>query len=228
MEYLRKLLSNPLSEVKAINLIDIEDEFYNIAQQLFNKYCIKNDTKTFRFAEIECYYYKKNEWEEDWTQVTYPRNKNAGELFFHYSGVDICFQCHVDENNSDNVEFGGILIRSLIEVDDYGRLLKLHAGPQYCANILLNTCNKELPQLNKAKEVKCDLQRTIRFGIEKSAREREEKDDFKLCFYINQFESDLLNWQETSKRIEWKIKEGKYKESKRNYARDRFHNLKLQ
>ena len=54
----------------------------------------------------------------------------------------------------------------------------------------------------------------------------EEKDGFNLCFYINHFESDLLNWNETSKRIDWNIKENKYKESKRNYARDRFNNLK--
>ena len=226
MEHLRKLLSNPLSEVKTKNPIKIEDAFYNIAKHLFNEYCIKNDTKIFRFAEVEFYYYKKDEWDEDWTKVTYPRNKNAGELFFHYSGVDICFQCHINENDNNNVEFGGILIRSLVEVDDNGRLLKLHAGPQYCANLILNTSREQFPKLTKATEFGCDLQRTIRFGIEKSEREREEKDGFNLCFYINHFESDLLNWNETSKRIDWNIKENKYKESKRNYARDRFNNLK--
>ena len=57
MEHLRKLLSNPLSEVKTKNPIKIEDAFYNIAKHLFNEYCIKNDTKIFRFAEVEFYYY---------------------------------------------------------------------------------------------------------------------------------------------------------------------------
>ena len=29
---------------------------------------------------------------------TYKRNKNAGQLFWHYSGVDICFQSYPEDN----------------------------------------------------------------------------------------------------------------------------------
>lgn len=50
MEHLRKLLSNPLSEVKTKNPINIEDAFYNIAKHLFNEYCIKNDT---RYSDLQ-------------------------------------------------------------------------------------------------------------------------------------------------------------------------------
>ena len=221
MEKLRTTLLNPLSGLKSREFKDVENEFSKIAKSLFCNYCIKTDTKIFRFAEIEFYYYKKDLWDQEWNRVTYPRNKDAGELFFHYSGVDICFQTHLDDKGG-YLEFGGILIRSLIELDDNGALQHLHAGPQYCANVMLNSCNCKLPQLDVVDEINCEMKSAVRFGIEKNKREHEEKDEFKLCFYIDQFNSSELNWKEASKRNEWDIKEGRFKFVKRNYARERF------
>ncbi len=225
IEQLKKKLTNPLRGLIPKNLTDVEERFMEIAKNLFENYCLKSDTKAFRFAEIEFYYYKKGgrcnldeEWVEKWNKVTYPRDKNAGELFFHYSGVDICFQSIFKDNN---VEFGGILIRSVLEEDE--ETTKLHAGPQYCANLILNSCVNHLPQLAElevTKRKECELKTAVRFGIDKAEREREEKDDFRLCFYL-----DNLNWEKASERTVWNTKQGEYKERTRNYEKERFSNI---
>ena len=221
MEQLRKRLINPLSSLKSGDIKEIENKFGEIAKRLICKYCIKTDTEIFRFAELEFYYYKKDVWDQEWNGVTYPRNKNIGELFFHYSGVDICFQTHLDDEEG-YVEFGGILIRSLFVLDENRKLQHLHAGPLYCANLMLNSCDNTLPQLDIAEEINCEIKPAVRFGIEKAEREREEKADFKLCFYIDSINDYQLNWKEASKRSVWNVKEGKFVVSKRNYARERF------
>lgn len=224
MEQLKERLTNPLSGFKSRDHKGIESVFSEIANCLICDYCIKTDTKIFRFAEIEFYYFKRGEWDQEWNSVTYPRNKNAGELFFHYSGVDICFQTHLD-GEGGYIDFGGILIRSLIEIDENRRPQQLHAGPQYCANLMLNACNDTLPKLDVAEGINCEIKTAIRFGIEKAEREREEKADFNLCFYIDSINDNQLNWNEASKRNDWNIKEGRFIVAKRNYARERF-NLK--
>lgn len=220
MTQLKKMLINPLTGLEPDNLVDVKNRFKKIAKTLFENYCLKSGNKTFRFAEIEFYYYKKDKWDEEWNKVTYPRNKNAGELFFHYSGADICFQCHFDDNGKDDniVEYGGILIRSVIEED--GDILKLHAGPQYCANLILNSCNNIFPELERAKKIECGLETAVRYGINEKERKLEEDNDFMLCFYL-----DNINWEEASKRIVWDTKQSKYKEMKRNYERERFSNI---
>lgn len=221
MEQLKNKLINPLTGLESSNLKMIENEFSIIANSLICNYCMKADTRIFRFAEIEFYYHMKGVWDQEWNRVTYPRNKNAGELFYHYSGVDICFQTHLD-GEGGYIDFGGILIRSLIEVDENGRPQQLHAGPQYCANLMLNACNETLPKLDVAEGINCRIKTAIRFGIEKAEREREEKADFNLCFYIDSINDNQLNWNEASKRNDWNIKEGRFIVAKRNYARERF------
>ena len=232
MKQIKAKLKNPLSGLGRENMTSLKKRFYDIAKTLFEDYCFKCDTKIFRFAEIEFYYYKKDhsnsiQWDDEWNEETYPRNKDAGELFFHYSGVDICFQCRFDEDGiDDNVEFGGILIRSIIEVDNSDRLIKLHAGPQYCANLMLNSCKNQLPELVKAKHMSFDkLEQTVRFGINCEEKQKEQNDNLELCYYINQFNGVSLKWKTASERFGWDMKNGKYKLLKRNYKRERFKDI---
>ena len=96
---LKDMLTNPFDGVNNTNIQDIQKRCKKIAKMLFNKHGIKCGNKTFRFAEIEFYYYnKEKEWQDKWNTATYYRNKNAGNLFFHYSGVDICFQSDSEKN----------------------------------------------------------------------------------------------------------------------------------
>ena len=112
---------------------DIQTVFEDIAEKLMKKFCLQCDEKKYYFAEVEFYYYDKECFNEEWNWVTYPRtNKKAGDLFFHYSGFDICFDSRFDDG-----KFGGILIRSLKEEND-----TYITGPSVCLLEVLNTCSE--------------------------------------------------------------------------------------
>ena len=159
MEELKKLLTNPFD--KKNDLKGFQDKCKEIAKQLLENYCIKyGEKKYYYFAEIEFYYYDKKKWNEEWNEKTYPRNnKNAGDFFFHYSGVDICFNSKFEEG-----KFGGILIRSL--KDENGNFI---TGPSVCMLEILNTCfeQKMNPSLEKSQNDGCIIceQPIARYGI---------------------------------------------------------------
>ena len=117
----------------------------DIAGELFTSYGIECNNKIFRLAEIEFYYYDSEHYLKDrinhkWQEVTYPRNDyKGGELFYHLSGIDICFD---SQYNEESGRFGGILIRSIKDGD------KIIAGPLNCKDEILNACkNGEMPKL---------------------------------------------------------------------------------
>ena len=117
----------------------------DIAGELFTSYGIECNNKIFRLAEIEFYYYDSEQYLKDpshhkWQEVTYPRNDyKGGELFYHLSGIDICFD---SQYNEESGRFGGILIRSIKDGD------KIIAGPLNCKDEILNACkNGEMPKL---------------------------------------------------------------------------------
>ena len=119
----------------------------DIASKLFNNYGIKCNNKIFRLAEIEFYYYDSEQYLKDpshhkWQEVTYPRNDyKGGELFYHLSGIDICFDSQYKEKSG---KFGGILIRSIKDGE------KIIAGPLNCKDEILNACkNGKMPKLKK-------------------------------------------------------------------------------
>lgn len=230
MEKLIKILENPFANIKQNNAVEINTRCKNIAQMLFDNYCIKCGNKYFRFAEIEFYYYKKEKsgnendtnvinFDAEWNKETYPRNKNAGELFFHYSGVDICFQSHFDDSKKENEdfgEFGGILIRSILDGD------KILAGPLFCANAMLNACKEHLPKLMPADYKKNVLgDNTTRSGID-SDKKQKEGCKFLLCCYATQVDETRLDWTRTAEKISWNTDKGLFIRTTRNYKYDRF------
>jgi hypothetical protein len=92
------------------------------AEKLMNDCCIIKDETDYQIAEIEFYYYSSQHPDI----ITYPRVCSKGLWFFHQSGVDITI-------DSTKVEYGGILIRSIIRQD--GEII---CGPQNCVNELFN------------------------------------------------------------------------------------------
>lgn len=209
------------------NMKLVQEKIRVIAEELFEDYCIKCESggehkdRYFRFAELEFYYYKKGKFDSEWNKVTYPREKNAGELFFHYSGMDICFQSHFDKNDSDKVFFGGMLVRSVFELDENDMII-LHAGPLYVANLVLNSCKNTMPKLVKMSSHKVDLKQTLRYGTSKSATADEIANDLELCFYINQYMGQELNWKLSSEHLGWDMQAEDFKFMKRNYKKQRF------
>ena len=103
-----------------------------LASCIMNNYCIFNGQYHYRPIEIEFYVYKYDEHED---RHVYPRIKNSEDLFFHYSGMDICF-----DSSLDNKCFGGILIRAL-EREEGKQLI---GGPLVCLNEVLNTATGKL------------------------------------------------------------------------------------
>ena len=221
-EELRKKLTNPFDGVKNNNIQGIQDRCNEIAEMLFNQHCIKCGNKTFRFAEIEFYYYKNDEsntnnFNLDWNKETYPRNKDAGEFFFHYSGTDICFQCHFEEKekNDEYGEFGGILIRSLLDGE------KIIAGPLFCSNAILNACKAQMPKLESVDDYKqCKYEKDLRCGISSDEKQKKDKMLF-LCYYVTHVNNKKLTWNVTSERISWNKKIRKFRKTARNYKNER-------
>ena len=102
MDKLIEKLNNPFDGLTKNDIPQIQKRCQEIAELLFKGYGIKCGKRIFQFAEIEFYYYKKevddiHNFDAPWNKETYPRQKNAGDFFFHYSGVDICFQCNFEE-----------------------------------------------------------------------------------------------------------------------------------
>lgn len=206
---IREALQEPLNNLNDKN---VQKTFKKIAENLFNNFCIECGKTKFYFAEIEFYYYDKIRFNAEWNKKTYPRtDKQVGDLFFHYSGVDICF-----DSKFDSGIFGGILIRSL--KDSNGKYI---TGPSVCMLEILNACSKDkkMPELNITKKEKCEIGEPIkRYGIEY------EDDNFvdSLCFYDKKlFEkyTDKNSCKEIFENATWDYNKNATKKITRYYKR---------
>lgn len=181
-EELKGMLENPFGGLKENDLKGFQDKCEEIAEKLLKNYCIQCGEKKYYFAEIEFYYYDKERWNNKWNEKTYPRDKkDAGDFFFHYSGVDICFNSKFDEG-----KFGGILIRSL---KDDGHFI---TGPSVCMLEILNNCSgKTWPILTPSPNQKCEVCKNPiqRYGI----TYKDNQEDKKLCFYDERLKEKLRN-----------------------------------
>lgn len=115
---------------------DFSKKFSEIAKALMTSYCIYNGVYKYRPVEIEFYLYVKGLHED--THVYKRDDKAAGSLFFHYSGMDICFESHFEKG-----VFGGILIRALERVDNKDNKTYFFGGPLVCLNEVLNTASEK-------------------------------------------------------------------------------------
>ena len=181
-----------LSEISLKNKSNIQQYFNEVADYLFHNIAIQAGEDIFTFLEIEFYYYKNGELEGSLFNCTYPRTREVGQFFWHYSGIDICF-----ESNEEEQTFGGILIRSLKKNDQ-----EIIAGPMCCSNELMNCCYKELPILiDKETIFENNLESTIRYGIEADKGQEE----MKFCYYIKPDK-----WTRTRNNVLVANKEGGY------------------
>ena len=179
-----------LSEITLKNKSNIQQYFNEVADFLFHHIAIKAGECIFTFLEIEFYYYKQGIFEGPLFNCTYPRTRKAGQFFWHYSGIDICF-----ESNEEERTFGGILIRSLMKNDQ-----EIIAGPMCCSDELMNCCNKELPTLIDGETIlENNPTSTIRYGIEADKAQKE----MKFCYYIkqNSWSRTRNAWLQTKKEV---------------------------
>ena len=206
------LLKNPFDGLSDYE--SIKKKCKDIAQELFNNYGIKCNNTIFRFAEIEFYYYDSEKYLKDrinlkWQEVTYPRKDyKGGELFYHLSGIDICFDSQYKEKSG---KFGGILIRALKDENDV-----IIAGPLNCKDEILNACkNGEMPKLIKTSE-KHNIKPVSTYrSLGKTGTDMEND---RLCFFDGSIGKD--KW--TPKRDRFVTRDGTIKSKKGSYDTSKF------
>lgn len=212
MEKLKELLTNPFD---GLTIDSFNDKCYDIAKSLFCNYYIDCNGKKYYFAEIEFYYWEKSEWNEKWNRVTYPRQCEAGELFFHLSGIDICFNSYYNENKLDEeAKFGGILIRAIRDEDN-----NIMAGPWNCMLKILNdsrggnmpTIDFSQTPINTADSIKPTYR-----ALGEIDKQEDENNSLNLCF----FDSTINNWNQNKIRL--KKDSGKLEYYKSHYDTKRF------
>lgn len=120
MEDLKQLLSclNAESDVETIT-----KTFGEIANILLYKSHIKTGHGSYRILEIE-FYFKNNKHNDN---VTIERTEEAGMWWLHDYGVDLSFKSVESENY-----YGGILIRSIMPLDDNQIDEEVVFGPRNC------------------------------------------------------------------------------------------------
>ena len=153
MDRLKSLLNIETIVAKS----DINSKLKNIAKILMNEYYISNGTHLYRPIEIEFYIYLKDISEDEKRHAdehVYPRTAEAGRIFFHRNGMDICFLSSMKDGY-----FGGILIRALERED------KEHfGGPRICAFEVLNSAT------GMCAVQKCEHDQKLSFDVEASER----------------------------------------------------------
>lgn len=184
MEKLRKLMCIPADASRE----KLEETFAEIANILLlhTQITIGNNV-SYTIEEIEFYYYRNEYFDGPEFYCTYPHISKACDFFFHYSGVDICFE-------STDYSFGGILIRSL-KRKEKGAEEELIGGPMRCSTELANVCSRTGEKIalvvngHKIKNVTPDA--TIRQGIKTdySVMDGKIAPVIKYCYYIPQREN---------------------------------------
>ena len=148
MESLKALLDIQ----RVLSNSDIEKELESLAKSLMNDYCISNGKHTYGLLEIEFYIYDKDAHADE---HVYERDAEAGQLFLHKMGVDICFASSMSQG-----QFGGILIRAL-ERDDN----KVFGGPRICSYELMNTATSLCSVEMSKDKLTFDVEESIRIGV---------------------------------------------------------------
>jgi len=187
------------------SLTGLQEHFSAIAKEMFGRIAIKAGDKYFKLIEVEFYYFKQGTFEGPLFNCTYPRTRDAGQLFWHYSGIDICF-----DSKEDDLTFGGILIRSIMNEDG-----KIIAGPMRCSDELMNCCKQDLPIIvDYETGFHEEPKTTFRYGIKADKDKEKNPEGIKLRYYLPQD-----SW--TRKREQVLVadeKTGSYKkENKRDY-----------
>ena len=194
----KKFLNRNNNPNDFMELSQFQEFFDDVAKYLLGNVAIvfgpEPDGTKYYLTEIEFYYKnekakeiviktytdaqgKEKKVESSFYSCTYKRKREAGLLFWHYSGIDICFES--TENN-----YGGILIRSLIKIVNGGQP-ELIAGPLRCANELMNQSVLEgrdsIPHIIELKryEEKYTILSTIRQGLETSEKYKEIREKLK-------------------------------------------------
>ena len=126
-------------------------DFTSLAKEIMNNIYIDNGRNKYRPIEIEFYIYDKDLHPDI---LVYPRDeKKAGDVLYHLSGMDICFESSIKDGR-----FGGILIRALEREKDGQQF----GGPLICKDEVLNSAEGKCVVLRCDKEFTYDISKVTR------------------------------------------------------------------
>lgn len=117
-------MDNLHEQLTEIDTTDINASFAKIARSLMCDHVIQKGNNKYAIVEIEFYLYTDTHRDV----VTYPRDTQTGQWFFHQSGVDLTFKSETP------LQFGGILIRAIKPLNSDNS--KIIWGPQKCVEKL--------------------------------------------------------------------------------------------
>lgn len=167
---------------------DYQKAFEEIADILLHKIAIRKGDKEYWIKEVEFYLYNNNHRDI----ITYPRVCEAGQWFFHSSGVDISFESYVkteqDEQGlfrpviDEKAFFGGILIRSIYPANNSSEVSKKFKldGPYKVEWTLFDQFDafnevKDFPHLISRQETSHDLKSDKRRNLLTKGKSEEQK-----------------------------------------------------
>lgn len=182
MERLKQLLST----LDANSSVDsIKTTFSEIADILLLKSYIMTANSKYRVLEIE-FYFKNNNHNDN---VTIERTEYAGMWWLHDYGVDLSFN-----SDEDNNYYGGVLIRSIVSIDDSGNQLNEKEaifGPRNCCwNLFYASAlepNIMAPQIvmnDGESQFAGEIERTTRHLTGKPKKEDGDYRDSPYRFYV--------------------------------------------
>lgn len=129
-----------------MNTNNVQSLMNELTPFIMDNYKIFNGKNAYSILEMEYYIHtplhQDKRSNSDTTTVYSRPGKKAGDMFFHFSGMDICFE--PDQNS-----YGGILIRSLVDESDPSHIIK---GPCKCLVDLMNTAT-EVPHVIREKNI---------------------------------------------------------------------------
>lgn len=154
--FIQHITMNELEDkLRNIDWSCLQNSFSSIAKTLMGKYIIKKGNARYRIVEIEFYAFSNSQ--KDY--ITYPRATDAGQWFFHQSGVDLTFDSHdvrvLHKNRKLSFsldaepQFGGILIRGLYKLTPKEEEDPYIFGPQKCVNELWDRFNALAPSADE-------------------------------------------------------------------------------
>lgn len=115
---LKKILGKEILD-RCVTDAAYQEAFKEIADILLNKTAIRKGHKVYYIKDVEFYLYKDCHRDI----ITYPRTCEAGQWFFHSSGIDISFESYVKKRPNEyglfqpvldsSSFFGGVLLRQI-------------------------------------------------------------------------------------------------------------------
>ena len=163
------------------------------AKYLMSHYYLDNGKSRYQLLEIEIYnddmeYNQAPKEKKIDKNITYPRKTEALAIFYHYTGLDICFE------SNGKTHSGGVLIRAVKILG--GGDESFIGGPLKLKDALLNEASKQITAECQDQALSVELMDdpTLRIGVHAG------RSDKKWRFVVKGYEKQIVTIKEKNKQ----------------------------